>query len=329
MRQAFRFAQAALAAAVIAGGAAAAQAADKPANYPMRPISLVVVYPAGGGMDVTARTLASVAEKDLGHEFRVENRTGGGGVVGHTYLAKEARPDGYTIGVVGNPFLFSDFLAKGGQFDQSDFKPIAGINFDPVVWVVRADSPLGKMSFQEIIEKAKSDKLRVGVMPNNVFEFVTEIVERDTGVDFETVPFQGGQPGVTALLRGDIDITNGFYAEVEQYIKSGDLKAVAVSDTKRLPFLPDTPAMSEVGVDIPGSTWGAFRLITVPPATPDDVTAYLADSFYEVLTSDDAEEAFKKVGMTLSPTDMEATRKIYQESYDALSSFLKESGRIK
>ena len=156
MRQAFRMTKAALVAAAITGAAVVAQAADKPANYPMRPVSLVVVYPAGGGMDVAARTLASVAEEELGHEFRVENRTGGGGVVGHTYLAKEARPDGYTIGVVANPFLFSDFLAKGGQFDQSDFKPIAGINFDPVVWVVRADSPLGDMSFEQIIEKAKT-----------------------------------------------------------------------------------------------------------------------------------------------------------------------------
>lgn len=301
-----------------------AWAADKPENFPTRPISLVVVYPAGGGMDVTARTLASVAEEQLGHEFRVENHTGGGGIVGHSYLAHEARPDGHTLGVVANPFLFLDFLAKDGNFDQTDFEPIVGINFDPVVWVVRTKSDLGDKSFDEIIETAKAEpgKLTVGVMPNNVFAFVTKIVADAKGVEFQEVPFQGGQPGVTALLRGDIDITNAFYAEVEQYIKNGDLKPVLVSNTERLSFLPDTPAMTELGIDIPGGTWGASRFVTVPPATPEDVKAYLADALYSVLTSDAAADAFAGVGMTLSPTPRAEIAQSYEASYEALSKFL-------
>jgi tripartite-type tricarboxylate transporter receptor subunit TctC len=304
-----------------------AKAQEKPDNYPTRPISFVVAYPAGGGMDVAARTMAGVAEQQLSHEFRVENRTGGGGIVGHSYLANEARPDGYAVGVVANPFLFSDFLVREGAFDQTSFEPIAGINFDPVVWVVRSDSELASMDFDGIIKTATDapGELRVGVMAGNVFQFVTEIVEDAKDVEFEHVPFQGGQPGVTALLRGDIEITNGFYAEVEQYIKNGDLKAVMVSDTERLPFLPDTPAMSELGIDIPARTWGASRFVTVNPETPEDIKAYLASSIYSVLSSDEAKAAFEEVGMTLSPTDRNVTAKNYAASYDALSQFLSGS----
>ena len=98
-----------------------------------------------------------------------------------------------------------------------------------------------------------------------------------------------------------------------------------VSDTERLPFLPDTPAMSELGIDIPARTWGASRFVTVNPETPEDIKAYLASSIYSVLSSDEAKAAFEEVGMTLSPTDRNVTAKNYAASYDALSQFLSGS----
>src|SRR5690606_15805605 len=104
-------------AAVLAFAAAApAFAQQPPEGYPRRPIEMVVAYPAGGGMDVTARTLAQEAQRVLGHEFRVQNRTGGAGMVGHSWLAQNVAPDGYTVGVLANPFLALDIAVRGAPF---------------------------------------------------------------------------------------------------------------------------------------------------------------------------------------------------------------------
>lgn len=318
----------AMAAALLAAPAGAQQ---KPPNYPERPIEMVVVYPAGGGMDVTARTLAQEMERTTGHQFRVQNRVGGGGIVGHTHLAKQAAPDGYTVGVVASPFLFLDFLTREGQFTQADFEPIAGINFTPVIWLVRSDSPLGKMDFNGIIEEAKKNpkKLKVGIIPNNTFEFVTEFVEKQKGVEFTKVPFQGGKPGVTALLGGNIDLTNAFYEEVDQYIKSGELKPVAVSDTKRFMRLPDVPAMSELGVTLTGDTWGAARFVVVPKNTPTPIKDYLATVTLKTLQDPQTADAFAKTGVDVTPLDEKAMRDRYQQTFIALRDFAKETGRLK
>ncbi len=98
----------------------------KPANYPNRPINFVVAYPVGGGMDITARTLASEMERVTGHQFRVENRGGGGGIIGNTHMAKQTQPDGYTVGILANPTLFMNILNQGASFKKEDFEPIAG-----------------------------------------------------------------------------------------------------------------------------------------------------------------------------------------------------------
>ncbi len=306
------------------------QAQTKPTNYPERPIEMVVVYPAGGGMDVTARVLAQESERVLGYQFRVQNRVGGGGITGHTYIAN-ASPDGYTLGVVANPFLLLDFMVREGKFNQNDFDPLVGINFSPVAWVVRTDSPLGKMDFNAVIAEAKKNpgSLKVGVMPNNTFEFVTELVEKAKGVKFAHVPFQGGKPGVTALLGGHIDLTNAFYEEVDQYVRAGTLRVIAVSDNKRFPRLPDAPPMTDLGVPLTGGTWGAARMVVMPKGVSPEIRKYLEAELMKVLNDPATALAFDKVGVVVLPTDSAETRRTFLEAQTALESFLKQSGRLK
>ena len=168
----------------------------KPANYPNRPINLVVSYPAGGGMDITARTLAAQMERVTGYQFRVENRGGGGGVIGNTYMATQAKPDGYTVGILANPTMFMNILYQGAQFKKDDVEPIAGITFEPVIWATRTNSDLGKMDFKQILDYAKKnpEKLKMGVIPNASFDTATRIVSKQTGAKFTIVPFPGGKP---------------------------------------------------------------------------------------------------------------------------------------
>jgi tripartite-type tricarboxylate transporter receptor subunit TctC len=316
------------ASAVLSTGAQAQQA---PEGYPKRPINMVVVYPAGGGMDVTARVLAKRAEEMLGHEFRVENRVGGGGLVGHTWLANEARPDGYTLGVIASTTMFPDMLSRGGKWTAEDYEPLVAINFDPIIWAVKSDTKYGKMSAKELIDYAKANpgEVKIGITPDNVFQFVTEIVERQTGAKFTHVPFQGGKPGVVALLGGNVDVTNGFMAEVEQYVRNGDLKTLAVADTQKLEIAPDATPLSDAGIDIPTATWGAARVVTVPKGTPPEIKDYLEAGLLKVLRDPATAEAYAKVGMTLSPKGRAEAEQMYQATHKAMRDFLESTGRLK
>ncbi len=307
---------------------ALAGAQDKPADFPKRPVNMIVMYPAGGAVDVTARTVAKLAEAQLDEQFRVENRVGGAGMVGHTYLAKNAQPDGYTIGVIANPFMFTDILLRDAPFNKDEFEPIASISFDPVIWVVNAKSEVGRKDFPEIIEYAKSNTMQVGMNPNSMFLFVSEFIEKAKDVTFNFIPFDGGRQGVTALLAGDVDATAAFYTEIEQYIRNGDLKAVAVTGDARHPMLPEVPTFDELGVPASGHTWGASRFLTLPPGVPEDRKAWLASAFLGVLESDAAKQAFADAGLTLSPANAEETKAAYEDTYQSLESFLQSSGRL-
>lgn len=312
----------------VAASVGVASAQEKPDDFPRRPINMIVVYPAGGAVDVTARTFAEVAEEQLGHQFRVENRVGGAGMVGHSYLTKGAAADGYTIGTIANPFFFTDILLRDADFTAEELEPIVSISFDPVIWVVNANSELGDLSFEEIMERADEETLQVGMNPNSVFLFVSEFIENARGVDFNYVPFDGGRAGVTALLAGDIDATAAFYSEIEQYVRNGDLKPVAVTGDDRHPMLPDVPTLSEEGVPTGGQAWGATRFFALPVGVPEDRKLYLEQAILGVLESEEAEEAFENAGLTLMPAGAEATQKNYQDSYEALETFLEESGRL-
>lgn len=304
-----------LAAAGIAAAAGAASAADKPADFPNKPIEVVVVYPAGGGMDTTARTFAKAAEDKLGHRFNVVNRVGGGGLVGHTYLAKEAPEDGYTVGVLAMGNLITDMKVKGGEFAAEDFDPITFLNFDPVVLMTK------DKSLEELLEKAKAEpgSVRVGVTPKSATSLIVKVMEDQLGLKFTRVPFQGGKPRVAALLNGTIDINPSYYVEGEDYIKDGTFKVVMVANTKPVNQAPDAPLASKFGIEVPTDTFGAARFVALPSGVPADRRAYLADAFLEVMKDPEAKAAFDKLGLVIDPQGPEATKATFDNTVEAIS----------
>lgn len=234
----------------------------------------------------------------------------------------------YTIGVIANPFLYTDMLLRDAPFGPEAFEPIAGISFDPVVWTINANSAIGDMSFEEIMAHAQDSRLQVGMNPDSVFLFVSEFIELAQDVDFNFIPFDGGRAGVVALLAGDIDATAAFYSEIGQYIESGDLRAVAVSGDNPHPLMPDIPTLTDLGVPVGGLTWGVTRYFTVPPGMSEDRKAWLSSAFHEVLQSPEMAEAFTNAGLTLNPATAEEMQAMYEQGYADLREFLIETGRI-
>ncbi len=310
-----------LLAAVVAAPALAQDGPEPPEGYPTRPIELVVVYPAGGGMDTNARTIARVAEEMLDHEFRVANREGGGGLVGHTFLAREADADGYTIGVLAMGNLLTDMIVKGGEFTPEDFDPITFINFDPVVLITRGET------LPELIEQARQDpgSVRVGITPNSATAIIADIIQEQEDVEFTMVPFQGGGPRITALLNGTIDMSTAYYAEGDQYYETGDLAPVAVANTVPYPVDPDIPLISDMGIDIPTNALGAARFVALPDGVPDDIRNYLAEAMLAVLESEMAAEMFAEQGLVLSPADPEQTAEIFEATAETLQQYMEEA----
>ena len=310
----------AFAASALAAAPAAAQ--EKPEDYPRRPIEIVVVYPAGGGMDVTARILASNAERILGHQFRVVNKTGGGGRIGHMFVAKQAEPDGYTLGVLAMGPQFIHITEDQTQFQAGDFDPLVHIAYEPYIYMTKEGS------FDEMVEQAKAagpGQLRIGVVSGSTSDLIKGVVEDVKGIKFATVPFQGGAPRLLGLINGTVDVAPMFFTEGEQYHETGEARFVAVADTRRHPSLPDVPTMPELGIDVPESAFGATRYVALPQGVREDIRTYLAAAFKKVLEDPQTIEEYAKVGVVADYKGPEATQRLYDAAYELTARLVEEA----
>lgn len=300
------------------------------AEYPEKSIELTVVYPAGGGMDTTARILSKHAKEYIGVDLPVVNRTGGGGLVGHTYLAKQAPKDGYSLGVFANTVV-PEILLRDANYTIDDLKPIAFINVTPITWVIRSDSKWADMSVQEIFEYAKENpgEINIGVIPDNVFEYTVVGAELNTGAEFNKVTFQGGAPGITALLGGHIDITSAYFSEFQSQYEAGELKPIAVASEYRSENMPDVPTFKEIGVEVP-TIFGAWRYIVAPAGISEDRFEYLEEKFSEALRDPELKEAYEEVGIFVGNPYMtsEETTARLKEIYNETKEFFEAIGKI-
>jgi tripartite-type tricarboxylate transporter receptor subunit TctC len=184
-------------------------------DFPTQPVEYTVVYPAGGGMDVTARLLAKYVEKVSGDRIVVNNRTGGAGMVGHSYLATQAKPDGYAVGIVANLMWGNAMLRAQGKWAYTDLEPIGYLNSDALTWVGPADGPLKGKSIKDLVQLAKDEPgtLRIATVPGSMWEYLVEQLETAAGAKFLRVPLQEGGAGINALVGGNVDVAQGFFAE--------------------------------------------------------------------------------------------------------------------
>ena len=273
----------------------------KPQGYPTQPIEMVVVYPAGGGMDVTGRVVQRYFEKITQERSFVNNRTGGAGLVGHTWIATQAPSDGHALGIVAN-LIFSDARRSQGRWKWDDLDHIAALNAEPLNLVVNAEGPFKDSGFRGVIEaaRARPNTVRFTVVPGGYYEWMIGQIEQASGARFLKVPFQGGGPGITALLGNNVDIGLGFFAEIRAHIQANRLVPVAVSDRQRSTFLPNAPTVNEV-LNVNDINWGVARWIAVPKAVPAARKAWLAAAFQEAVRDPGLVEEFRNLGALPNP----------------------------
>ena len=266
-----------LLAAAVALAAPALQAQDA---WPTKPISMIAPFPPGGVADIVGRPLAASMEKTLKQPVLVVNRSGAGGAVGTTVVAKAA-PDGYTILMSLSSisvFPVSDPMnCKPVPYRLSDFAPIALVTADPTVLVVAADGPY--KTIQEFIAAGKAYPNQINYSSAGMYSTLhvaMEMFASAAGIKLFHVPYQGGGPAVAALLGGQVHaLASGPAAAIGQ-IKAGKMRALAGWGAKRLPIMPELPTFQELGYrDVEFYIWSG---VFAPAATPAPVIMRLREA---------------------------------------------------
>jgi tripartite-type tricarboxylate transporter receptor subunit TctC len=278
-------------------------------TFPARPITMIVPFPAGGNVDVTGRILADRMRASLGQPVIVENVAGANGSIGVGRVAR-ARPDGYTIdlgflgGHVQNGALYTL------QYDVlNDFQPIAPVVATPYVIFARKTLPAGDLN--ELIAwlrtnagKATAATVTVGV------QLITALFQKETGTHFTVVPYRGTAQAMQDLVSGQIDMTFDLPVQLS-LMRSGSIKAYAVTSRTRLAAAPDLPTVAEMGLPALSSfTWFGFF---APKGTPMEAVGRLNGATVEALADPDVQSRFAALGLEIFPREQQTP-----EALDAL-----------
>ncbi|WP_342131087.1 Bug family tripartite tricarboxylate transporter substrate binding protein [Hydrogenophaga sp. OTU3427] len=240
-------------------------------DYPDKPVKLIVPFPPGGSVDLVARLVAKSLQDTLKQPFLVDNKPGASGNIGAAYVASAA-PDGYTL-LVGSAGVFAanPFLYANPPFDpQKVFTPIMRIVDQPNLLVVTPQSPVRSVKDLVALAKARPGKISFGsASVGSAQHFSTEIFMQQAGVALLHVPYKGGAPALTDLMGGQIDMLFDTSPTSLPYVKSGKLRALAITSSQRSPLLPDVPTMKEAG--LPAFEVVTWTGIAAPAGTPRPV----------------------------------------------------------
>src|SRR5712672_698130 len=237
---------------------ACATLAAAQADYPNRPVRLIIPFPPGGSNDVVGRMIGDQLGKQLGKQVIIDNRAGAGGVIG-TELASHATPDGYTILVISLAYAVNPWLYKLPYDPIKAFAPIGVMGSGPNVVVVHPDLPVHSIKELVALAKQKPGDLQYASAGVGSFQHLgAELFKLTAGVDMLHIPYRGGGPAMSDVIGGHTKIMFSSLIQTTSNIQSGTLRALGTGGTKRSPVLPDVPTIAEAGV--PGyeavNRWG-------------------------------------------------------------------------
>ena len=262
-----------LACAALLTGVACASHAQTP--FPNQPIRVIVPFPPAGGTDVVTRLVLEKVRAATGWTFVVDNKAGAGGNIGMDAVAK-AKPDGYTLGMgqtanlAINPSLYSKMPYDAAK----DFVPVALVAGQPVVLVVNASSKFKTIADLVAAAKANPSAVTMASAGNGTVGHLTgEMFSKQAGIKVNHIPYKGAGPAASDLLGGQVDFYFATPQAVVSFVKTGKLRALAVSSAKRLPVLPDVPTVAEGGFK--GFDTTDWKLLVAPAGTSADIVTRL------------------------------------------------------
>jgi tripartite-type tricarboxylate transporter receptor subunit TctC len=312
------------AAALVALSPARAQQ-DPAADYPNRPVKIIVSVPAGGGVDTVTRIFAARLQQRLGQPFVIENRGGGGGNIG-AEAAYTSEPDGYTLlATQPAPITSNIALYKKLNFDPAALEPVAVMSKFPNVLLVRQDFPA--KTVEEFIAYVKANPGKVTYAsqgPGTTSHLTSELFAKATGTKMLHVPYRGTGPALNDLVAGHVDYIFMELASAHKLHAGGKARILAVATDKRLDIMPEIPTLIEVGLaDFVSDTWNA---ISAPPKTPAPIIAKLNRAINDVLEEPETKTRFRELNLMAaggSPQDM---AKLKKEETERWSKVIRDAG---
>lgn len=276
----------------------AAPASAQLPNYPTRTITLVVPFAAGGPTDIIARIISNALAQALKANVIVDNRAGGGGNIGITYVARSA-PDGHTLLLTSTAIAVNPALFENLPYDpHKDFAPISELVNAPNVLFVRPDA--GIASIADLVAKAKAAPDTFNYSSPGVgtkSHLSGELLKLRAGIQMQHVPYRGGGLSVQSVVAGTVQVGSVALAPVEPMIKSGTIKALAVTGATRWWSLPEIPNMIESGY--PGFVSDTFNALLAPAGTPKEIVDLLVKEVRAAMQKPEAREAARRAGLEI------------------------------
>ena len=259
-------------------------------EYPARPVTLIVPFPAGGGVDAVARIVADKLSRALGQPIVIDNRGGAGGVIG-TRLAARAAPDGYTLAMshTGTTSINPTLYANPGYDPRKDFLPIGLIASTPIVIMAHPSFPAKTIGELIALAKRAPGKVNIGTPPMGTGGYLSaELFKAMAGVDATIVLYKGTGPLTNDLLGGQVPVAFNVMAPAMGNLQAGTLRAMAVLGPQRSSLLPDVPTAAESG--LPGFEAMLHYGLLAPAGTPKPIVARLNAELRKVVDSEDVKQ---------------------------------------
>lgn len=285
------------------------------ADYPTKPITLMIPYPAGGSTDVGGRIVAAIAEKMIGQPIVVVNKAGAGGQVGWTELARQ-KPDGYYIGYINLPHILTTVLdpERKAVFKAEDIVPIISQALDPTTVSVSPDSPW--KTLKDLIDDAKK---KPGQIPAGIVGYLQDDeigyfqLAEAAGIEMRRVYFDGAAPAITALLGGHVNVLFCTVGDNYTQWKAGRIRMLTIMDKERTKFYPDLPTTAELG--FPTVISASTRGIAGPKGIPEPIMKKIQEVFKKAMMTKEHIDKLESAGQPVKIITGEEFIKYYWDSY--------------
>ncbi|MCA1857656.1 tripartite tricarboxylate transporter substrate binding protein [Massilia oculi] len=295
-------------------------------NWPASTVTVVVPWPPGGPSDIAARPLAKGLTQALGQSFVIDNRAGGGGNIG-TAAVTRAKPDGYTLLITSSaPIVINPSLYRNMSFDPlKDLAPVTNLLRVPLVLVAHPSVPAKNLKELMAHIQAKKGQFSYGSSGNGTPQHLTsELFASVTKLEMTHVPYKGSAPAISDLLGGHIPMMFDSTIAIMPHIKSGKVKAIAISSAKRSPLLPDVPTFAEAGLpQIESYAWYGFF---APAKTPKPVLAKINAEAIKVMKGPEFQKVLADTGSDFVGDTPENFAKFVQAEHARWSKVVKQSG---
>ncbi len=292
--------------------------------YPTRPVRIIVGFASGGTLDIIARLLGQWLSERLGQPFVVENRPGGGGNIG-TDAVVRAPPDGYTLLLVGSPNMINATLYEKLNFNFiRDIAPVASIDRTPLVMEVNQSFPARSVPEFIAYAKAKPGKINMASAGTGTGQHVAgELFKMMAGVDMTHVPYRSAGPALTDLIGGQVQVMFDSLPASIEHIRTGRLRALAVTTATRLDALPDIPTVADF---VPGYEASAVHGIGAPKNTPTEIVDRLNKEINAALADPKMVARLADLGLTVLPGSPADFGKLIAEETEKWGKVVKFSG---